>query len=242
MTDYGMGWRPSPPDERDWKPETLRAMVKLRVARPVAWAMPPGLWLSQGATQHCVGFLGAGFIAAEGSQAPIDTSVNDDLGHNLYYQAKVYDGEPLEEDGSCLRSLAKVLKYIGTIDAYALTSDFVACDQWVDTWGSVGLGIPWTEDMYHKDSNGVIHPTGSVAGGHAIMWRAKDQLFGNVLRNSWGEDWGECSIGDADLYNLLQEGEALLMVKLAAHYYPPASKPKTSLCHWGKGMKKRVVK
>ena len=236
-TELGLGWRPSPPDIRDWKPETLRAMIRLQVARPVSWAMPPGLWLAQGHTQHCVGFLGAGFIAAEGSQSPIDITVNDQLGHALYYEAKVYDGDPGGEEGSCLRSLAKALKQRGVIDAYSITNDFVACDNWVDTWGCVGLGIWWYESMFEKDANGIIYPVGPKSGGHAILWRAKDQEYDNVLRNSWGQAWGECSISDRNLAALLSDrGEALLAVKLAAHYTPS---PVRKLCRFGRAMQLR---
>lgn len=202
--------------------------------------MPPGLYLSQGSTQHCVGFMGAGFIAAEGSQAPIDATVDNDLGHTLYYEAKVYDGEPLEENGSCLRSLAKALKARGVIDAYSLTQDFVAADSWVENWGCVGLGVYWWTGMFSPDIGGRIHPTGKREGGHAILWRAKDQLYDNRLPNSWGRGWGvdgECYLSDLDMNGLLQDrGEALLMVKLAANYRP--APVKKGLCHFGKAMKR----
>jgi hypothetical protein len=81
----------------------------------------------------------------------------------------------------------------------------------------VVLGIPWTTGMFTKDADGTIHPTGAVVAGHAILWRAEDQMLDNILHNTWGYAWGECFISDEDLYaQMAQQGEALLTVRLAA--------------------------
>ena len=107
-----------------------------------------------------MGFSGATFISAAGSQAGVTGGVTDQLGHDLYYECKVLDGEPGRENGSNLRSLGKVLKTRGIIDAYSITDDVDAIQEWVEHYGMVVLGIPWYEGMYTKDSNGVIRPTG----------------------------------------------------------------------------------
>jgi len=251
MTEYGTGWRPSPPDIRDWKPETLKAMVKLQVARPVAWTIPKDLYLSQGDKPFCVAYSGGYFIAAAGSQAPIVEGVDNAYCDQLYTEIKaiegVLPGDPDFMEGACLRSLGKALKIRGVVDAYALTQDFVAANDWVDHFGCVVLGTYWWTGMFTPDSVGRVHPTGSKAGGHAYLWAEKDQQYDNVFPNTWGQSWGidgRFSMSDLDTAGLMAEnGEALLMVKLAANYSPPPPPvEKTTLCHFGKGMRRRGVK
>ena len=71
--------------------------------------------------------------------------------------------------------------------------------------------------MLNTDENGFIHPTGSVAGGHAILARAVNVKEGYItLRNSWGKNWGkngDCYITFDDMEKLLGEyGEAVFML------------------------------
>ena len=221
------GWRPSPPDPRDWPPEKLEQMIESGLAEPV-----PALWdtpvtLDQGNTGHCVGFAGATFVASANAYVGITTGVDNALGHELYYAAKIHDNDGPEnlETGSTLRSLAKVLKERGYIDGYSLTADFDAIDRWVGSRGGVVCGLYWYEGMKKPDSKGLVKPTGAKLGGHAICCRGKDQpVMDNVFRNSWGKRWGkdgECGMSDITLrYLYEQQGEALLMVKLSGLAWP----------------------
>lgn len=210
---HGLGWYPSEEDTRDWAPERMFALVDLGAAIPVAWETP--VWLYQGQTPHCVGFTGAAFQASNGSRAGTTTGITDADGHAIYYECKIEDGQPLQENGSTGRSLAKVLMKRGVIDAYSLTSDFVAAKEWVEHYGPVAIGIWWYTAMFTKDAQGLIRPGGKKEGGHEILWRAEEQALDNILHNSWGQQWGECFIKDLDLSGLLaDQGEALLMVKL----------------------------
>jgi len=216
--EYGLGRNPAPFDAQDWKPETLRAMVKLGVVEPMTWTMPPHHY-AQGRTPHCVGFSGLTFWAAAGSASGLIEGLPNELGHELYYECKVEDGEPGEENGSNLRSLAKVLKRRGIIDAYSLTSDVDAIWDWCSDYGVVILGIPWYEGMFEKDAQGVIHPTGILRGGHAICQYAVKQSKDNGLWNTWDDPWGSCWLLDPDMRRLMNErGDALLTVKKVAQF------------------------
>lgn len=77
--------------------------------------------------------------------------------------------------------------------------------------GPVLFGTIWTENgMFKPDSNGFVHPSGSVVGGHEYL------VFGANLRgqylwalNSWGARWGlsgRFKIGFTDAATLLDQG------------------------------------
>jgi hypothetical protein len=56
--------------------------------------------------------------------------------------------------------------------------------------GPVIVGTEWTEGMFTPDADGVIAPTGAVAGGHeyeVLAWNEDTRFFKMV--NSWGA-WG----------------------------------------------------
>lgn len=242
---HGLGWKPSPVDERDWSPATLRAMVGLGVARPVTWYIPPDLYLYQGEKPYCVAYSGGYLISAAGSQSPVTIGVDNAYCDQLYTDIKAVEGilpgDPRFNEGSCLRSLAKVLRQRGVIDAYSLSRDFASANDWVDHFGCVVLGTFWWSDMFTPDSEGRIRPTGSKVGGHAYCWFAKDQALDNGFAQTWGRDWGKDGkffMNDLDTSGLIaDQGEALLTVKLAAEYMPP---PKAGLCHFGKAMRRMV--
>jgi hypothetical protein len=214
-------------------------MVKLGVVKPMAWDTP--VWLYQGNKPRCVGYSGATFWASAGSKAGIKTDVTNADGDMLYAECKIEDGEPGVENGSCLRSLAKVLKRRGIIDAYSLTSSFPDVKDWVSNYGCVILGIWWYTGMFDPDSTGTIHPIGLKEGGHAILKRATEEKRGR-LHNTWSKNWGdqgECWILDEDLGNLMDDqGEALLAVKIEPGILPAPTRRPCFVKRIGKATKK----
>lgn len=84
----------------------------------------------------------------------------------------------------------------------------------VSAYGPVVIGIEWTYGMFEPDDLHMIHPTGTLAGGHAILLAGIDVENELVtLINSWGRGWGyhgRCFLSWADLDDLLRrDGEAV---------------------------------
>jgi hypothetical protein len=207
---HGLGRNPSPPDARDWTVDRLEAMIDAGTAVPVLWTDP--VVLDQGQTPHCVGYAGAGFEATEEANAPADDTITNATGESLYYACKVIDGEPGAEDGTYVRSVAKALKKKGIISAYAFGT-MAQGKAWVSKYGPSVVGVRWDYSMEEPDFQGYIHPDGSDAGGHGILWHAVYEPD-NMLRNSWG-DWGplhgDCLITDIDLVDILSNGGEVMM-------------------------------
>lgn len=172
--------------------------------------------LDQGQTGHCVGFGGAQW----GNTLPIDDHFVNADGDDLYYAAKKVDGEPRRENGSTVRSLAKVLKSDGRLSAYAFASSIDEIVAWLDDHGPVIMGTDWTEDMFNPDSTGLIVPTGAVAGGHCYVAVGHRKAAGRIrYLNSWSNGWGdggyfEMTIADAASL-FASQGEALAAVELS---------------------------
>lgn len=97
--------------------------------------------------------------------------------------------------------------------------------------GPMVLGINWHYNMFDTDANGYLHPTGGVAGGHALiangvrcryvdpdgprLWENLDLDASWVtVHNSWGPDWGfngRAKISVRDFAYLLEDdGEACI--------------------------------
>jgi hypothetical protein len=170
--------------------------------------------LDQGQTPHCVGFGGAQW----GNTLPVDDKFSNADGDRIYYACKVVDGEPGAEDGSDVRSLAKVLQQEGRLSSYAFGSVPTAV-QWLLTKGPVIFGTDWTNDMFTPDADGLVHPTGGVAGGHCYVGYGYDPATGRILcLNSWGSSWGangRFSVLETEFTQLFaSNGEALAAVEL----------------------------
>jgi hypothetical protein len=144
--------------------------------------------LDQGDTPHCVGFGGAQYHNAE----PVPGSYTDDDGHKIYYECKVIDGEPKQEDGSTVHSLAKALKNRKLLSTYVWAASTDDIKSWVLKNGPVVVGTDFYNDMFNPDSDGFVTPTGGIAGGHCYLvvgYYANGDYF--VFQNSWGSSWGQ---------------------------------------------------
>jgi hypothetical protein len=149
---------------------------------------PVDVRLDQGRTGHCVGFGGVDWMAC----APVqDPGVKNQDGHDLYYWIKSnIDGEPGQENGSTVHSLAKALKIKGRLESYVWASNADEVRAWLLSRGPVVFGTDWTSDMFDPRTDGMVTPTGAVEGGHCYLCIGFHEGFFLFL-NSWGNGWGK---------------------------------------------------
>lgn len=212
------GRNPSPLDIRDFN---LKAYIPRKISLEGSKAWPfLSAPLDQKDTSHCVGFS----MADWGINLPVQSDYDNEDGHSFYYLCKIEDGEPKQENGSNLRSAAKVLQDAGRIDAYAWATTVDEITYWLLNNGPVIVGTWWTEGMMFADEKNVIRPTGAVLGGHAYILNEKtvDGFYG--IQNSWGTDWGisgRSYISITDFATLLRtDGEAIASVELPLNIPP----------------------
>jgi hypothetical protein len=180
------------------------------------WGDP--IQLDQGQTPHCVGFGWAGW----GDALPVQDALQDADGHAIYYECKVIDGEPRQEDGSDVRSGAKAMKNRGRLSAYLFASTIDEIKQWLLTRGSVVFGTDWTDTMFNPNGAGYISPAnGTVQGGHCYVCLGYDGPTDTYFfQNSWGSSWGlegRFKMLGADVQKLIfgSSGEACVALELA---------------------------
>jgi hypothetical protein len=98
---------------------------------------------------------------------------------------------PPEDTGSDGLSVAKALVEAGEISGY---EHAFSLEQGLQALMSRPLivGVNWMNDMFAPDPWGIVHPTGSLAGGHEFIWDEHDAAQGlEGFTNSWGEGWGD---------------------------------------------------
>lgn len=186
---HGFGRLPSTPDSRDFRMSD--AVTELE-------KMPTRIWhsdrvLDQEETPHCVGFSWAGW----GIATPVEDPWDDEMGHDIYRACKIADGEPGDENGSTIRSGAKVMKNRGHIGTYFFADSVKEAALYVSKFGPVVLGTDWYGDMNNPSRIcGTIRPRGEIQGGHAYLWIGVTSSYA-IIRNSWGTGWGKG--GDAKI-------------------------------------------
>ena len=193
--------------------------------KPIVWRTSSDPILDQGNTGHCVGFGGAGFLAAP---MPRDPGISNADGDALYYECKDVDddGAKNRESGSYVRTLAKVLVARSRVGIYAWASTTTEIVEWLQTSGPVVVGTDWFDGMMDPPTSGIIRPTGSIAGGHCYVLVGGTDAKANasldpshfLLQNSWGRGWGHdglALIAIDDFATLLDgNGEALVSIEL----------------------------
>lgn len=208
-----------------------------RRMRSYTWSL--AFWLDQGREGRCVEFA----ICHEMLARPVlvlPQKVDEILANKSIYwpaqQRDVWPGgsypgaTPVYEGTSVLAGM-QVSQELGFFGEYHWAFGLQEMVAAVGYHGPAVIGVNWYTGMYNVDREGLIHKTGKVAGGHAIVVRGvrvfklpgrKHWAFEDldleasyfVLRNSWGKDWGamgDCRISLADMGALLEEdGEVCL--------------------------------
>lgn len=211
--EFGLGRNPSIIDGRDYKLAAFMPSDLGDLSGSNLWPFN-GALLDQGDQGHCTGFGGGNFEIND----PVNTPCTNAEAHRLYYLCKDFDGEPGAENGSTVRSIAKVLRSLGRISNYAFAVSTDEISYWLLHNGPVIVGTEWYEGMFLPDADNVIHPTGQLAGGHCFLLNAVCANQTYQIHNSWGDRWGvhgEALISVTDFAALFEYGgEALAAVEL----------------------------
>jgi hypothetical protein len=209
-------------DERS-RAYPIRALVAPVVKpRGYTWATPPSL--DQGQDGACVGFAFTQDILAR--PVPLSTVDATFAKEHVYWEAQKLDSWPGGEypdadprySGTSTLAGAKVLQSLGFFKEYRWAFGLDDLILAVGYKGPAIVGINWYGSMFTPDTDGVVHVTGDVAGGHDILVvgvNVKKKLF--KLHNSWGPNWGieggSCYISFDDMGRLLSEdGDACIPV------------------------------
>ena len=193
MTTFGLGWLPSPPDERDFPLAALYAAAGIEPAAviPDAYTAPDPLPVvfDQGSTPECVAYSsGAMKVYEELRDSGAFTPAFDAFfkaiggGPKGAYTRNAFDrmlkaGYPPNE------ALHKIASYY----TVPVTRDDI--QQAILAFGPVVVGMSWDQAWFSPRLGVLPAPSGISAGGHAILaigWDAR----GLHLRNSWGPRWG----------------------------------------------------
>lgn len=212
MNEHGLG-RHQQFDERS-RSFPISAVITTKSPRSYTWSCP--ISLDQGQEGSCVGFSWAQELAA---RPVLVKNVDYNLARDIYKSAQKIDpweGENYE--GTSILAGVKVVQSRGFITEYRWAFGVEDLAVGVSRAGPAVVGLDWHEGMFEPDDSGFIHPTGPIAGGHAILvkgYNVRARRF--LLQNSWGTDWGQngnCYLSYADMGKLLSAGgEACIPVK-----------------------------
>lgn len=191
----------------------IRALIPHTTPRSYTWSCP--IVLDQGDVGACTGFS----VSHEAAARPVKVKgITNQTGLEVYYRARQLDEFPGEDyEGSSVLGAMKAGKERGWYEQYRWAFGEQDLRLAVSWYGPAVLGVNWYSEMMEPDGNGVIHVTGSVEGGHAILCNGFNVRTGLYrLHNSWGPAWGkngECFIPKEELAELLlDQGEACIPV------------------------------
>ena len=183
----------------------IMATIEATTPRSYTWSCP--IVLDQGSEGSCVGHAWAHEIAAR----PGTWQASSYLARLIYKEAQKIDPWPGETyEGTSVLAGAKISTSLGHYREYRWAFGLQDLILALGYKGPAVLGVNWYSGFYSPDSKGIIHPTGSVVGGHAILANGVSVPKRLVrLHNSWGTGYGingECFISFDDLGRLLSEG------------------------------------
>lgn len=194
----------------------------------------------QGREGACVGFAWSHELAARPKVVPTDNIT----ALAIYSRAKALDEWPGEDySGTSVLAGVKALqeysnsKGLPYIQEYRWAFGIQDVLRVIGYRGPVVLGINWYSNMYSPDANDMIHASGEIVGGHAILANGVKIVkldpntpypvtdFAGIdldkslvrLHNSWGTGYGlggDAFISVRDLDKLLQDdGEACIPMR-----------------------------
>lgn len=191
----------------------------------------------QGSLGRCVPTSAIGVLGTEPfySQLPpeIRALIRDETSLELYREVTrndPFDGawEP-DDTGTDGLSIAKVLKKRAWISGYQHITSLEAA------WGAIKknpfiTGVMWMSDMDFPNSEGIVHATGYVRGGHEFEVAEYDASRGLwACWQSWGTGFGRNGkfyIPDEDYKKLLEmQGDATTFVPITAPAPAPTPVP-----------------
>lgn len=189
--------------------------------RSFTWSLPT--FLDQGHEGACVGFSITHELLAK--PVPIHDLDATFAREQIYWAAQraddwpggSYPGATPAYEGTSVLAGAKVATAAGYYTEYRWASSVEDLALAIGYKGPAVLGINWHDGMMDTDSNGYIHVTGPVVGGHAILVNSYHKSTGRfMLSNSWGIDWGlhgHAYVSTEDMTLLLGDnGEAMIPV------------------------------
>jgi GH25 family lysozyme M1 (1,4-beta-N-acetylmuramidase) len=199
-------------------------------------------FLDQGNEGACVGFGTSGELAALPDSV---TGIDNAYALQLYHDAQQVDewaGDDYE--GTSVLAGAKVATSRGFYSNYLWATKESDVATTVSNYGPVIVGFNWHEDMMDTDSDGFVHATGEVVGGHCVVVIGINVEEGYyTFRNSWGKSWGiggEGKITRADFAKLMaDDGDVCkptrVDIKPAPEPTPPSPQPIPKNCtFWDK--------
>jgi hypothetical protein len=181
---YGLG-RLHAEDERDKAFPMAAAFAAVPTPNSHYW--PIGPVLNQLQTPRCVGYASRQLLAS----SPHRYKAADPSADTIYLQAQLRDEWQGENyDGTSARGAMKYLAERGIVSVYRWAQSVEEAVQYVLTTGPVLCGTVWKTGMF-SPLNGVVKPTGTVAGGHEyLMIGANVKTRTLSFCNSWGKSFG----------------------------------------------------
>lgn len=156
-----------------------------------------GVQLDQGQEGACVGFSFGHELAC--TPVPVMGITNQFARERLYWTFQqnddwpggAYPGAVPQYEGTTVHAGAMNLKsrgYYGEVRWADTEEEFAYA---IGYYGPGVIGVNWYQGMMNIDTNGILQPTGSIAGGHAILVKGFSYKKGLYrLHNSWGSNWG----------------------------------------------------
>jgi len=198
----------------------VRAVIEEKKLRSFTWRCLPNF--DQGREGACVAFGIGHELAARPSEVE---GINYDGLIAIYHEAQrtdpweggSYPGASPRYDGTSVLAGVKVVQKQGYFSEYRWAFTFRDLQLGIGRNGPCVIGVDWRTGMFDTDSNGFIHATGQVEGGHCTLLRGvniKEKYF--LGRNSWGAGWGQggdFKISFADMEKLMSGGEFVFFQK-----------------------------
>lgn len=178
-----------------WRVSQLLSPLMDRAPRSYTW----NTYLSNTNQRRygaCVGFT---LLKEWASKPQVITGLTNEDGFQIYFDIQDIDGYPGSERGGAnpavagtsVHAAADLSKRRGVWTNYLWARTAGELRTAVCYAGPVVIGVDWRTGSMDTDSDGYIHPTGQIEGGHAVLvYRYNKPGRFYEIDNHWTEEWG----------------------------------------------------